>query len=99
MAANPVLRPMALCEQCWLENHTNWEPQSMNETGHIIMKLIGVDTPEIVTVGNVDICCMCGSMTIAGIYQMIDPTKVYFLDENNNSNHKFEFDFGMLDEE
>ncbi len=63
------------------------------------MKLMGVDTPDVVTTGSVDICCMCGSITIAGIYQMLDPTKVYFLEKNEESKLNFEFDFSIFDEE
>lgn len=99
MAAEPLLRPLAVCEQCWLDTHMHWEPKSMNETGQILMKLVGVDTPNTASFGNVDICCMCGSITISGIYEMIDPTKVYFLEQSNVTNQKFEFEFGMLDEE
>ena len=99
MAAKPSLRLLALCELCWLEDHTNWEPESMDESGHILMKLVGVDTPEVTNFGVVDICCMCGSITICGIYQMMDPNKVYFLDENEESLERFEFDIGILDED
>ena len=99
MAAEPLLKPLALCEQCWLENHTNWEPQSMDEHGSITMKLVGVDTPDHISLGNVDVCCMCGQITIAGIYEMLDPTEVYFVGEESDSFNKFEFDFSILDEQ
>lgn len=71
----------------------------MDESGHILMKLVGVDTPEVTNFGVVDMCCMCGSITICGIYQMMDPNKVYFLDENEESLERFEFDIGILDED
>jgi hypothetical protein len=42
---------------------------------------------------------MCGSITISGIYQMMDPDQVYFLGEKEESLQRFEFDFGILDED
>ena len=98
MAAEPVLVPLAMCELCWLEDHARWEPESMNESGSILMRLAGVDSPEIIKVGSVEICCMCGSVTIAGIYNMMNPKEVYFLDEDSTT-HDFEFDFGNVDED
>lgn len=71
----------------------------MDSSGHIIMKLIGVDTPEITNFGVVDVCCMCGSITISGIYEMIDPSEVYFLGENEEFLERFEFNIGILDED
>jgi hypothetical protein len=97
MAAEPVLLPVALCESCWLQDNAKWEPQSVNEDGNILMRLVGVETPEILTPGSVDICCMCGSITIAGIYEMRDPKKVYFF--NDESSKDFEFEFGNIDDE
>lgn len=70
----------------------------MNESGSILMRLAGVDTPEIVETGSVEICCMCGSVTIAGIYSMVNPKEVYFLD-GDDSSHDFEFDFGEIEED
>lgn len=71
----------------------------MNESGHVVIKLVGVDTPKITNFGVVDICCMCGSITISGIYEMMDPDRVYFLGENEESLERFEFNIGILDEE
>ena len=89
MSAEPVLVPLPICELCWLADHTRWEPESMNESGSILMRLAGVDTPEIVETGSVEICCMCGSVTIAGIYSMVNPKEAYFLD-GDDSSHDFE---------
>lgn len=62
------------------------------------MRLVGADIPEIVKLGSVEICCMCGSITIAGIYNMMNPTEVYFVD-GDKSYHDFEFDFGNNDDD
>jgi hypothetical protein len=78
MAAKPAQLPVALCESCWLDDHARWEPESVNEQGNILMKLTGVDSPEIFKPGSVEVCCMCGTITIAGIYEMRDPLTVYF---------------------
>jgi hypothetical protein len=92
MAAKPVEVPMAICEMCWLDEHARWEPESMNESGIILMKLVGVDSPEIVNHGCVEICCMCGTVTIAGIYSLMDPGTVYFFDEDSSKNFEFNLD-------
>lgn len=99
MAAEPALVPMPFCEQCWLDNHTNWEPESIDETGRIMIKLVGVDVPEITSVGTVDVCCICGSITIAGIYELYDPQKAYFVYNEEELEHKFELDFGTIEED
>jgi hypothetical protein len=54
----------------------------MNEDGQILMKLISVDVPEKVNTESVETCCMCGSITVAGIYQMMNPKEVYFLEDD-----------------
>lgn len=98
MSSDPALVPLAMCEICWLGDHARWEPESMNESGSILMRLVGADIPDIVKLGSVEICCMCGSVTIAGIYTMMNPKEVYFLD-GDKSSHDFEFDFGNVDED
>lgn len=90
MASAQTPRPMALCEICFLEDHMTWEPQSMDENGRVVMRLVGVDVPEKINTESVETCCMCGAITIAGIYQMMRPDKVYFLEED-----ELESDFVM----
>ena len=89
MAAKPAQQPLALCEMCWLDEHARWEPESVNEYGNILMKLTGVDSPEIFKPGSVEVCCMCGTITIAGIYEMRDPKTAYFT--NDGAMRDFEF--------
>lgn len=78
------LQPMSVCESCWLLDHARWEPESMDNTGNILMKLVGVDVPVKVNNGTVEVCCMCGGLSISGIYEMKDPDKVYFIDSGDN---------------
>jgi hypothetical protein len=88
MAAEQAPRPMAFCELCYLDDHTRWEPESMNEDGEILMRLTGVDVPKKVNTESVETCCMCGNLTVAGIFEMRTPTEVYFL-ETIEDNDRF----------
>lgn len=87
MSAEQVKRPMALCELCFLDDHTRWEPQSMDSQGQILMRLVSVDVPEKVNTESVETCCMCGSITIAGIFEMMNPLEVYFLEDSELDNN------------
>ena len=86
MAAKHAPRPMALCELCFLDDHTRWEPESMDEQGRVLMKLIGVDVPEKLNTETVETCCMCGGITVAGIFMMVSPDDVHFLEEDELDN-------------
>ena len=57
----------------------------MDDTGNILMRLVGVDVPVKVNNGTVEVCCMCGGLSISGIYEMKDPEAVYFTDNGDNS--------------
>ena len=46
MSENFAMTPIAICEDCWLAEHVRWEPESIDETGSILMRLSGVDVPE-----------------------------------------------------
>ena len=83
MAAEPVISPVPICESCWMENHARWEPESMDKTGRILMRLKGVDVPNKVNSGSVEVCAMCGSVTIAGIFEMKLTSEMYFLDQQS----------------
>lgn len=83
MAAEPVISPVPICEVCWMDNHAKWEPESMDTTGRIIMRLKGVDVPNKVNSGSVEVCAMCGAITIAGIFEMKLTSEVYFLDQKS----------------
>lgn len=45
------------------------------------MRLKGVDVPEKVNSGSVEVCVVCGSITIAGIFELKLTDEVYFLKE------------------
>jgi hypothetical protein len=83
MAAEPVISPVPICEACWMENHARWEPESMDKTGRIIMRLKGVDVPNKINNGSVEVCAMCGAVTIAGIFEMKLTSEVYFLNQQS----------------
>lgn len=91
MAAKPAQLPFAICEMCWLDEHARWEPESMNEVGSILMRLAGVDSPSILKPGSVEVCCMCGTITIAGIYEMRSPETVYFVGDETFRDFEFNF--------
>ena len=103
MEDEPVFIPVALCEVCWLIDHTSWEPESMNEEGQIIMRLTGVEVPEKINNDSVDVCAICGSITVSGIYEIRNKESVNFLESEDNSDPKFvdddptSFTFSMND--
>ena len=55
----------------------------MDTTGRILMRLKGVDVPNKVNNGSVEVCSMCGAVTIAGIFEMKLTSEVYFLDQQS----------------
>lgn len=83
MAAEPVISPFPVCEACWMENHSRWEPESMDVSGRILMRLKGVDVPQKINNGNVEVCAMCGAVTVAGIYELKLTSEVYFTDKQS----------------
>jgi hypothetical protein len=92
MAAEPVITPMAVCESCYLETHTKWEPESMDAKGKILMRLTGVDVPEKVNNGNVEVCVVCGGLTVAGIFELKLTSEVYFFENQDFSSLEVEID-------
>jgi hypothetical protein len=61
----------AVCETCWLATHSRWEPEGVFENGSISVKLVGVEVPEKVNDGSVEVCAVCEAVTVAGIYDMV----------------------------
>lgn len=96
MAAEPVISPFPVCESCWMENHARWEPESISSTGRILMRLKGVDVPEKINNGSVEVCAMCGAVTIAGIYELKLTSEVYF---TNKPSPDFEVNINQEDTE
>jgi len=81
MAAEPVISPFPVCESCWINEHAKWEPESMDKNGKILMRLKGVEVPSKINNGSVEVCAMCGSVTIAGIYELKLTSEVYFSEQ------------------
>lgn len=77
----------------------------MDDTGNILLKLVGVEVPQKVNTGEVEVCCMCGAITVCGIYEFKDPEKVYFTGDTESDFEleitEYDFDTfdGIVDEE
>ena len=93
MPAEQARRLMPICEACFIEDHTRWEPESMDETGSVMMKLVGIDVPKKINIDSDETCCMCGVITIAGIFEMFKPSEVYFSEDSDIDNN-FEMSLG-----
>lgn len=63
--------PAPICEACWVEQNSSWEPHSMDNQGNILMRLKDVQVPNKYNTGTVEICRTCNKVTIAGIYEMV----------------------------
>ena len=74
--------PVPLCEVCWLIEHTTWEPESIDASGQLLMRLTGVDVPEKINTEAVDVCSDCNSITVSGIYEMRDPAHIKVVDSD-----------------
>ena len=61
-----------LCEKCWIDENSVWEPDSVDERGNIITRLISVQVPIQLSPGAVNECFACGRVTVVGIYVSID---------------------------
>ena len=64
-----------VCEKCWIDNNTIMDPG----TGEMLIRFPGMYTgdPEIVT------CNRCGSHTVVGIYERVDPAKQKYPTKEN----------------
>lgn len=65
--------PVPICEACWVKEKAQWEPESMDESGNILMRLRGVPFPDTYTTSSVESCSVCDSITIVGIYKLVEP--------------------------
>lgn len=81
MSAEPVGIPEPICEACWVKKNAQWEPQSIDDNGNILMRLKGVPTPPKYEIGTVETCYECGSITVVGIYKLQKP-EIVFPDES-----------------
>lgn len=55
----------------------------MDNRGDILMRLTGVDVPVKVNTGAVEVCSICGNITVAGIFEIQDPKLVFFSTDNS----------------
>jgi hypothetical protein len=74
-----------LCERCWIEENSVWEPDSVDEKGNIITKLVSVNVPIQLSPGAVNECFTCGRVTVVGIYVPIDEIEEYQDDYDQSS--------------
>lgn len=91
------LSPLAICESCWLAENTRWEPESIDEQGRIMLRLAGVNMPDMLRSVSVEVCCMCGELTIVGIYVLRDPEIVPYPEPEDEK--PFGFVIGMNGED
>lgn len=81
MSAEKILSPLPVCESCWINENSKWEPESMDQEGNVLMKLVNIKVPDKRNTGEPDTCSRCGGVTVAGIYEMSDPSVLFFSDE------------------
>lgn len=70
------------CELCWIRENSTWEPDSVDENGNIITRLVSVTVPLNLVPGAVQECISCGKVTVVGIYVPLDPTETDFEEED-----------------
>lgn len=75
------LETLPVCEKCWLDENTIWEPEGVDEDGNIVSRLSGIAIPESLIPGKVHICCMCADLTIVGLFVERDPESVPYVSE------------------
>ncbi len=78
VSSKKLLSRVPICEACWIKEHAEWEPESIDAEGNILLKLKSIDVPEKVNTGEPDACYKCGSVTIAGIFAFKDPKSSFF---------------------
>lgn len=72
--------PEPICEACWVKKNAQWEPESIDDKGNILMRLKGVPAPPRHETGAIETCSECGSITVVGFYSMNQP-EITFPDE------------------
>ncbi len=61
-----------ICEKCWIEDRSVWEPESVDQSGNIRSSLISVTVPMKLVPGIVNECFLCDKVTVVGLYVSID---------------------------
>ena len=69
MAEYARLYRLPICEACWITERSNWDVESVDDKGRVCARLINIEIPkDISSSGSINICCMCGDITIVGIH-------------------------------
>jgi hypothetical protein len=76
--------PIPVCEMCWILDHAKWEPESIGEDGNVVVRLVGIETPDRVITGSTDVCSVCGGITIAGIYELKNESELPYSDDDQD---------------
>jgi hypothetical protein len=73
MSAKRIPFGLPICEACWIKENAVWEPHSMDDKGNMILRLKGIEVPVKMNTGETENCSACDKITIAGIYQFVEP--------------------------
>ena len=72
------------CEKCYLEENCQWEPESVGDDGSLVSKLTAVSVPLEIGTGEINVCAICGDITVVGIYAEIPEEKVQYASDPLN---------------
>lgn len=57
-----------ICERCWINENSTWEPESVDEDGGITTRLVSITLPIKLVPGSANDCYICDKITVVGIY-------------------------------
>lgn len=66
------------CESCYIKENSIWEPESVGDDGSLVSKLIAVTVPEEISTGQINVCAMCGDITVIGIFAEMEDDDVQY---------------------
>jgi hypothetical protein len=61
-----------ICERCWISANSNWEADSVDDTGNIITRLTKIAVPLVLDPGTVHSCVLCEKVTVVGLFITFD---------------------------
>jgi hypothetical protein len=73
-----VTKAYPQCESCYIKDNSIWEPESVGDDGSLVSKLVAVTVPEELTTGQINVCAMCGEITVIGIFAEMDEDDVQY---------------------
>lgn len=56
------------CEVCWIEENSTWEPDGVSSDGKLVARMSAIAVPVDLEPGQVNVCCVCGELTVVGIF-------------------------------